>query len=107
MAAQASRRLALSAILILIGVTDAAAEDSGSGRYQAIPLTKPNDMGNTVFIIDTKTGDVWKWFEGTSSSQVGGSGIRYEGAVVPGTPGEIVARQGFGLPLIQQRPAGK
>jgi hypothetical protein len=100
-----SRHVALAAILLLFNVTEAAAQTPE--RYQAIPLTKSNEMGTEVLIIDLKTGDVWKWFEGSSGAQAG-SGIRYEGAVVPGrTPGEIVARQGFGLPAMQQRPAGK
>jgi hypothetical protein len=77
-------------------------------RYRVIPLTKANDIGNTVLIIDTQTGDLWKWFESSPpGNQVGGSGIRYEGAAVPGTPGEIVARTGFELPSIQRSPAGK
>ena len=95
-------------MLALFGCATARAQPSGStpgqpGRYQAIPLTKPNDTSNTVLIIDTETGDVWKYFEGLAPGP--GSGIRYEGAVVPGDkPGEMVARQGFELPVIQRPP---
>jgi len=104
--ASMSQRIALSAILVLFGVTNAAAQDAG--RYQAFPLTKPNDLGSSVFIIDTKTGDVWQWFQGRGVPKTtSGSGIRYEGAAVPGTPREMVARQGFGLPVIQHQPTGK
>lgn len=105
MASPMPRRVALAVTLVLFGVTAAAAQ--APGRYQAISLTKPNEIGNEVLIIDTKAGDIWKWFQGASGAQ-GGSGIVYEGAAVPGrTPGEIVAREGFGLPVIQRRPAGK
>jgi hypothetical protein len=94
-------------MLALFGCAITRAQPSGStpgqpGRYQAVPLTKPNEStSNTVLIIDTETGDVWKYFEGLAPGP--GSGIRYEGAAVPGDkPGEIVARQGFELPVIQR-----
>jgi hypothetical protein len=107
MASPIIRPASLAAILILFGVTEGVADDL-PGRYQAMSLTKPNDTGGTVLIIDTKTGDIWKWFEGTSGNGQGGSGIRYEGAVVPGvSPGEIVARQGFSLPMIHRQPSAK
>lgn len=95
-------RLVLTVGLILSVVTDAPAVEP-SGRYQAIPLGETHTL-----IIDTQTGNVWKWFDGIgNNNSQGGSGIRYEGAAVPGDrPGEIIARQGFGLPAIQ-RPAGK
>ena len=104
--------LAPIALLMLVsfGCATIWAQPSSSqpgqpGRYQAIPLTKPNESSNTVLIIDTETGDVWKYFEGLAPGP--GSGIRYEGAAVPGEkPGEMVARQGFELPVIQ-RPSNR
>ena len=76
-----------------------------SGDIRQFRLTKQNESGNTVLIVDTKTGDIWKWFEGISGNNQGGSGIRDEGAAIPGgAPGEIVARQGFGVPTIQRPP---
>jgi hypothetical protein len=98
------------ALLMLAPSATIRAQPSGStpgqpGRYQAIPLTKPNESSNSVLIIDTETGDVWKYFEGLAPGP--GSGIRYEGAAVPGDkPGETVARQGFDLPAIQ-RPSNR
>jgi hypothetical protein len=96
-------------LLALAGSGSAAHAQSGSasvvpGRYQAIPLAQPG-RSTDVLIVDTVTGDVWKWFETAAAHGAVGSGIRYEGAAVPGAkPGEIVARWGFGQPVIQPPP---
>ena len=102
----------VSTILLLAiagGGNVAHAQSGGSpsvtpGRYQAVPLTEPGRTTG-VLIVDTATGDVWKWFETAAAHGAVGSGIRYEGAVVPGAkPGEIVARWGFGQPVVQPPP---
>jgi hypothetical protein len=99
------RLVVLTLTLVCVTLSNAAAADPG--RYRAIPVTRQGDTGATVLIIDTETGDVWQWSEGTNGSNVPGTGIRYEGRVVPGDgPGDSVARQGFGLPPFQ-RPALK
>lgn len=100
-----NKRTVLAAVTacLIFGTAVANAQGAGDvGRYQAIFLSKQDAL-----IIDTKTGNVWKWFEGASvSGAPGGSGLRYEGTAVPGkAPGEIVARNGFNYPTIQ-RPGG-
>jgi hypothetical protein len=76
-----------------------------NGRYQAINITNHDETGNTVFILDTTTGDIWKWFEaGAIGGAPAGSGIRYEGKATPGDqPGEMVARQGFSQPPVLRK----
>jgi hypothetical protein len=96
------RALWLFAALSIQCVTGANAQD-GIGRYQALPLTKEGRLGDRVLIIDTKTGDIWTWADGVSTDNKSGSGLRYEGATISGeAPGEMVARQGYGLPAIQK-----
>jgi hypothetical protein len=99
-----SRFLVLTLSFVVFLVSSAVAAEPG--RYRAISLPREGDMDASVLIIDTETGDVWKWYEGGGGSgKAPGTGIRYEGRVVPGdSPGESVARQGFGLPAFQ-RPA--
>ena len=91
-------------ILSVVCVTLANANAAEPGRYRAISVTRQGDTGATVLIIDTETGDVWKWYDVAGSSGTApGAGIRYEGRVVPGdSPGESIARQGFGLPAFQR-----
>ena len=95
-------------ILTVVSVTLSNARAAEPGRYRAISLTRQGDAGASVLIIDTETGDIWKWNEGVGvNGTAQGTGIRYEGRVVPGDhPGENVARQGFDLPAFQ-RPALK
>jgi hypothetical protein len=84
--------------LFLLGAANGHAQgvQNEAERYQAIALAK-----NEALILDTKTGAVWKWFEGApgAGGRPAGSGLRYEGTVVPGNaPGDLVARQGLTPP---------
>jgi hypothetical protein len=91
------------ALALFGGAAHAQQPPGPPGRYQAIPLDKPNDPGNSVLVIDTATGDIWKWSEGTVSGGKAATVLTYEGAVVAGDkPGEPIARWGLGVTAMQR-----
>ena len=62
------------ALLVAVPLRLANAEDVG--RYQMVPLPKaPNEFGDRVMILDTTTGDLWQWWEATSTGQYGGGDV--------------------------------
>jgi hypothetical protein len=69
-----------------------------------MPIPKAaNDIGSAALMVDATTGDVWYWFQSpVIGNSKGGSGIIYQGRLVPGTePGQAVARYGFGEKPVQ------
>jgi hypothetical protein len=65
-----------------------ASDTSDNGRYQAITI--PATRGSAqVFILDTKDGHLWRYWQ-----QPGSEGVLYLGEIRPGAkPGEVIFRQ--------------
>jgi len=92
--------VALVACLLAIGPAQASATDDPE-RYQVVSLTKPDQLGGTALITNAASAGttLGRWaikpFPDIPRFRVD----------VPGTaPGEIVARHGYRLPVIQRSP---
>lgn len=76
--------------LALIALAEPAVADEASSRYQALVLpSRPPDQ--QVFIIDTKDGHIWRYWQhpGSPASE----GVIYLGQIAPGTrSGEVIFR---------------
>lgn len=61
------------------------------GRFRVIPLPRTEkDFGREALVIDTTTGDLWRWWSSPSfGGTPGGEGLTYQGRAVPGKPGDV------------------
>jgi len=59
----------------------------GAGRYQVVALTNGSRNENTVFLLDTRDGDMWEWDE-YAVADIGyastGMSLQYIGRLTPG-----------------------
>ena len=88
-------------------VTTMAFADERIGRYQAVPLADRADiLSQDVMILDTQTGALYLWVRAfPTKDSPSFTAIVFQGNLIPGTkPGELVARAGGGLPVVQLSP---
>jgi hypothetical protein len=89
-------------IIGLLGVlpANAVAQDGGTGRYQAIPISGGHAAGAGALLLDTRDGHVWRFFGSSSlASALSADRIIYEGKLAPGTRrGEIIPHSSTYLP---------
>jgi hypothetical protein len=85
----------LGLLLALASASTAAADEAG--RYQAIPLSRPdNSLHTQALILDTRDGHLWLW---NSQPGIGGQtqveSLIYEGQLRPGhAMGEVIEHSG-------------
>lgn len=105
----ATKIAGLAGFIIAVSLfTTVTLADERIGRYQAVPLMDRTDvLSQDVMILDTQTGAVYHWIRSFGTKENPGFHmIVFEGNLTPGTkPGEIVARYGAGLPVIQFAPS--
>jgi hypothetical protein len=77
----------------------AAAETSDNGRYQALAINSPGQIGE-VLILDTRDGHIWRyWQEPRMGKTQGSEGIRYIMQIRPGTKsGEVIGWETYRSP---------
>jgi hypothetical protein len=69
------------------------------GRYQAVVLPKgsSSSLTDSVFVLDTRDGDLWEWEESASmGAYKGGVFLRYMGHLTPGTAiGDVLQKKTY------------